>query len=76
MLKNIAIKAIIGFSNFYCEADKKLKEKTGKGLVERQTAWREREEKEKKENPVKWASKKLLEGTLKGIIGGTISSSK
>ena len=50
--------------------------KSGKGIVDRMAEHIEKEEKLKEEKPVKWASKKLLEGTIKGIIGGTISSSK
>lgn len=76
IIKEAAVKVVIGWSNLYFKMDKMLQEKTGKGLVDRQTEWRDKEEKEKDESPIKWASKKLLKGTVQGIIGGTLSSNK
>lgn len=47
-------------------ANKALESITGKGLIERS---RESIEKEKEEHHWKWAGKKLIKGTISGIIG-------
>lgn len=52
------------------KADEALKNITGKGLIDRVTKLRMAEEEEKKKHPWKWAGKKVLKGTLFGIIGG------
>ena len=51
------------------KADKVVENITGKGLIERKVKSMEKEEEEKKNHYWRWAGKKLLWGTGKGILG-------
>ncbi len=54
------------------KADKALETITGKGIIERGVESMKKEEEEKKNHYWKWAGKKLLRGTIKGVLGGSI----
>lgn len=75
-MNEIFLKPLIGYIKLINKVDRFVEKKSGKGIVDRMAEHIEKEEKLKEEKPIKWASKKLLEGTIKGIISGTISSSK
>lgn len=47
-------------------------EKTGKSLFDRMEEARENDEEMKENHPVKWTAKKILQGTIKGLIGGSM----
>lgn len=51
------------------KADKVVENIAGKGLIERKVKSMEKEEEEKKNHYWRWAGKKLLWGTGKGILG-------
>lgn len=56
---------------FIANADKALEDATGKGLIERGVESIKKEEEEKNNHYWRWAGKKLLQGTIKGIFGAS-----
>lgn len=47
-------------------------EKTGKSLFDRMEETRKKDEELKKSHPVRWVAKKILQGTIKGLVGGSM----
>ena len=65
--------AVIGPVVFAVDkADEVVENVTGKGVIDRHVEAIEKEEEEKENHTWKWAGKKLLQGTLGGIIGSSI----
>lgn len=62
-------KAVAKSTYVFFDADEWVKDKTGKGIVDRMTESREKDEALKENNPALWAAKKLAKGTAKGLIG-------
>lgn len=67
-----ASKVLGAFSYVIKDVDDVLEEKTGKSLTDRIVENEEKENKLKEEKPGLWALKKLGQGTIKGIIGGSV----
>lgn len=49
-----------------------LKDKTGIDIEKKMVKNQEKEEEERENHPAKWALKKLVKGTAKGILAGTL----
>jgi len=52
--------------------DKKIEDISGKGLIDRGAELIAKEEEEKKNHYWRWAGKKILLGTIKGITGASV----
>lgn len=68
-MNEIVNKTIGAATGVYAAADEFIEKKTGKGLIDRQVEFMEAEEKERDQQPLKWAGKKFLKGVAKGVFG-------
>lgn len=67
-LERIIGSGLISFSKF----NEYVGEKTGKSLFDRMENARKNDEKMKENHPVIWVAKKILQGAIKGVIGGSM----
>lgn len=68
---NILEKGFIAFINASCACNEFIEKKTGRNLLLELGKMEEKDEKQREEHPWKWAGKKILWGTIKGITGAS-----
>lgn len=74
-----AAKGIGKLTRIMCDENEPLHNSVGKPLASLGDYLAKEEEKDKKlkeENAILWAGKKVLKGTIKGILGSSFSSNK